>query len=330
MSLPADRALGALLGTAVGDALGMPLEGLSHQNVRTYYKGVKAYRPDEKRGDLDAGQWTDDTQLTFAVARALTASEIRAADPDALVQVVRQAYIDALPEARRWGPTTTAAVQRLAGQAVDVPPATVPTNGAAMRAAPLGLWWAATEAEVDAAWRFIGPVLSVTHTEPASLAAGFGQAWAVGWAVRHTAADFDQAAFWGEAQAIVRWAEDELGGDDIRVSERLAKLHSNLDDWPLDLQDLCDGTGIAADEAWPFALAMFARHPDLVEASLLSAINVGGDADTVGAMTGALLGALNGWSAFPDEWKDGLEARKRLEAEAHALAAALGSTDGDG
>ena len=45
----ADSILGALLGTAVGDALGMPIEGLSHQNVRTYYKGIKEYRDDDQR-----------------------------------------------------------------------------------------------------------------------------------------------------------------------------------------------------------------------------------------------------------------------------------------
>src|SRR5690554_4522784 len=68
-----DRALGALLGAAVGDALGMPVDGLSHQNVRLYYKGVKGYTADEKRGDLDAGQWTAHTQRLRALAAALAA-----------------------------------------------------------------------------------------------------------------------------------------------------------------------------------------------------------------------------------------------------------------
>ena len=73
MSVTPDRLVGSLVGPAVGDALGMPIEGLSHSNVRTYYKGIKEYRDDDQRGDLDAGQWTDDTQMTFAVVRALTA-----------------------------------------------------------------------------------------------------------------------------------------------------------------------------------------------------------------------------------------------------------------
>ena len=69
-----DRLVGALLGSAIGDALGMPVEGLSHPNVRTYYRGIKEMRADEKRGDLAAGQYTADTQRARALARALAAS----------------------------------------------------------------------------------------------------------------------------------------------------------------------------------------------------------------------------------------------------------------
>jgi ADP-ribosylglycohydrolase len=76
---------------------------------------------------------------------------------------------------------------------------------------------------------------------------------------------------------------------------------------------------VRADEAWPFACAMVARRPHLLENTLLSGINVGGDADTTGAMMGAMLGALHGWAAFPAEWKDGLEATDRLRGEADAL-----------
>lgn len=317
-----DRIKGTLLGTAVGDALGMPVEGLSHQNVRMYYKGIKAYRGDEKRGDLHAGQWTDDTQFTFALVRALTKTQ----DPTALQAEVASEYLALQPDARRWGPTTRAAVQRLADGAVPeaaADPDAEPTNGAPMRAAPLGVWWAATGADRETAWDVIGPVLGITHAHPASLAAGFGQALAVRTALLADPEAFESDAFWTDLLAAVRWVEETLDQGDTRVGDRLAALEAHLDEWPLDLQDRCDGTGIAADESWPFAVAMFARNPRLVEATLLSSINVGGDADTVGAMVGALLGALNGWFAFPGDWHDGLEAAEHLTAEAEALAKTL-------
>jgi ADP-ribosyl-[dinitrogen reductase] hydrolase len=312
-----DKIQGALMGTAVGDALGMPIEGLSHQNIRTYYKGIKEYRDDEKRGDLKAGQWTDDTQLTFAVARALR----HAPSIAALTPVLRQEYIALREHARRWGPTTTAAVDRLAGitlqPSMDVPQ---PTNGAAMRAAPLGVWWALSGADVNEAVAALRPVFELTHRHPASLAAGIAQAFAVRYALLHTPGTFQRDAFWSSLVETVQAAERQLGDHDSAVSHRLILLGDHLDDFPLDLQDLCNGTGVAADESWPFAVAMFARNPGLVEGTLLAAINVGGDADTTGAMAGALLGAFNGWSAFPESWKKGLEDGNRLEAEARAFA----------
>ena len=323
-----DKIIGALLGTAVGDALGMPIEGLSHQNVRTYYKGIKAYRDDDQRGDLDAGQWTDDTQFTFALARVLTAAE----GPGAWPKRAAEAYVALRTDARRWGPTTTAAVDRLADGASwdEAGVATRATNGAAMRAAPLGAWWASTDAPHDEALRVLRPVLAVTHRHPGALVAGFGQAWAVRFALQHHVKEFDRDAFWAELLDVTTWAEAQFEDAEGRVSRRIEQLAGHLRDFPLDLRDLCDGVGIQADASWPFAVAMFARAPHLVENTLLSGINVGGDADTTGAMMGALLGALRGWSAFPDAWHAGLEAQDALETQAHALADRIGAKGSSG
>lgn len=313
-----DKITGALLGTAVGDALGMPVEGLSHQNVRTYYKGIKEYRADEKRGDLEAGQWTDDTQFTFALANAFTS----AGGPEQWPEHVADAYVAMQDEARRWGPTTRAAVDRLASGAdwQHSGDGGKATDGAAMRAAPLGAWWHVADASQDDALAVVRPVLEVTHAHPAAVAAGVGQAFAVRHALGHDVSSFDAEAFWSRLTDVTRWAEDTLEAEDHRVSERLKRLASELRSVPLDLRDLCDGAGVHADEAWPFAAAMFARAPHLIENTLLSTINVGGDADTTGAMVGTLLGALHGWSTFPDEWREGVEDHQRLEREARVFA----------
>ncbi len=315
-----DKIRGALLGAAVGDALGMPVEGFNHQNVRMYYKGIKEYRDDEKRGDLKAGQWTDDTQLTFAIVQVLTEQ----AEPHRIPALVTERYVALAPQARRWGPTTRAAIERLAAgkNTSDLEP--LPSNGAAMRAGPLGVWWAAGDASYEAAFAFMEPIFAVTHRHPASVAAGFAQAFAVRESLRQDLNTFDPADFWRKLTEVTLWVEQRLGGSDQRVSARLQLLEAHLDEFPLDLLDLCDGAGIHASESWPFAAAMFARRPELLEPTLLSTINVGGDADTTGAMTGALLGALHGWAAFPEAWRDGLESVRNLEAQADAYAHALG------
>ena len=321
----ADSILGTLLGTAVGDALGMPIEGLSHQNVRTYYKGIKEYRDDDQRGDLSAGQWTDDTQMTFALVRALTDHPD---SPAAWPSAVAEEYVNlgsGNRRRRRWGETTTTAVDRLAN---GTPPSESgvpdrPTDGAAMRAAPLGVWWAAQDVDRDDAFEAVRPVLAVTHRHPIALVAGWGQAAAVHTLLDQSPDTFERAAFWNMLLGATTWAEAHLDATD-RVSSRLRDLTDRLDAFPLDLRDACDGVGVRAEEAWPFACAMVARRAHLLENTLLSGINVGGDADTTGAMMGAMLGALHGWSAFPSEWQKGLEAADRLGEEAKALSEALG------
>ena len=287
-----DRVRGALLGAAVGDALGMPVESLSHQNVRTYYKGIKEYRADKHRKDLAEGQWTARTQRLFAVAGALARGD---APADALAGL---------------------ALRRVGTE--DFPADDFPTVAAACAAAPIGL--RAGEAGVDLV--LVPGTLAPIDGHPEALAAAAGQAWAVAYLARQSAASLDADAFWAGLTAFVAEAEDKLEAD-ARVSSRLRRLAGDLDAWPLDLQDLCDGTGRAADQAWPFACAMVARAPELLDGTLLPAINVGGDAASIGALAGALLGALHGWEAFPQAWKDGLEDAARLTAEADRFYASL-------
>ena len=307
-SLSPARVRGALLGTAIGDALGMPIEHLSHQNVRLYYKGIKEYRADEKRGELDAGQWTGDTQRMLALARVLADSATRGGHRERL----RGALNELLPHARRWEPGLLEALQQATTFAA-------PSNGAAVTMAPLGAWLSKAESVDEDKKSDLVPLMSATHSHPASVAAAYGHAFAVRAALLAEADSFNVDAFWEAVHAETLAVERSSGDTDTSVSDRLAALRDNLDDFPLDLQDACGGTGVHASESWPFALAMFARNPHLPETTLLSAINVGGDANSVGALCGALLGALNGADAFPQAWHDGLEARDQILAVADAL-----------
>jgi hypothetical protein len=290
-----DRALGALLGTALGDALGMPVDGLSHQNVRTYYKGIKGYRADEHRRDLEAGQWTALTQRTFALARTLTAAASHGDVSGRYAADVAQLDL------RRDGAAGPSA--------------------AIVAATPLGVWTARGSAADDDVFDLAAATFGAEHGGEA-LAAGVGHAFAVRTLFDHAPEALDGPAFLHAVTERTRHAEDRLGSGHA-VSGRLRAAAGHLDDFPLDLQDLCGGTGAAADEAWPFAVAMLARNPTLLESNVLPAINVGGAASVIGACIGGLVGALHGWAAFPAEWREELEDVERLEAEAAAFAEAL-------
>ena len=199
------------------------------------------------------------------------------------------------------------------------------TSAGAAAAAPLGLWWRQTDAPLAEALAWTRGLLMDVDGRADALVAAFAQADAARRALGAEPATLDGAAFLAETAGAARAAEKELeaSGASGRVSRRLDLLSGRLFEFPLDLQDLCGDTGPAADEAFPFGLAMAARGPALPEASLLAAINVGGDANTVGAICGALLGAINGASGFPAEWRDGVEASGEIAAAASRLSGAL-------
>ena len=314
-----DRVLGALLGAAVGDALGMPVDGLSHQNVRLYYKGIKGYRDDEKRLDLRSGQWTIHTQRIFAYARVLTRyAPTLSFAADGWDWEIEDGLFLELAQERRL---------RRAEHEGD----RYDTVTAVVAAVPFGVWGAARGADPEALAGFTFGVMNANFSHTA-LRAAMGMAEAVRLALGAGSPPLDGGAgrgaydavrFMGGVVDVVASAEEE-NEPFTPISNRLRDLVFHLDEYPLDLQDRCNGTGDVVDEAFPFAVAMAARGPDRVEATLLSAVNVGGAASAVGAMTGALLGAFNGWSAFPAAWREGLEDAERLEIEAHRLADALG------
>lgn len=295
-----DRLVGTLLGSALGDALGMPVEGLSHQNVRTYYKGIKGLAADEKRGDLGAGQWTADTQRARAITRALAVGA-----PDS-PEEVRQALQEEMPADLRRG---------------DV--AASPSSACAACAAPLGVQARLRGLKDLASARWVGLLLQPVDPSPVAHVAAAAQVAAVRTCLGKDPDGLSGGAILAAATVAARDAERLLDADD-RVSRRLAGLAGHLGEFPLDLQDRCNGTGPAADEAAPFAIAMVARSPALTESTMLASVNVGGDSAAVGACAGALLGALHGADAFPAEWLAELEDADEIRAEAERMIDALG------
>ena len=249
------RLHGLVLGAAIGDALAMPVDGLSHQNVRLYYRGVKGFVASE-HGGTRAGTGTARTARLLA--------RLRGTPPGA--------------PAPPLGPTAAALADATADAALSHAPAAFDTG-------------TGTGADTSAA-------IHAVHVRAlARLAALDG-------------ATFDADAFSAATAADLRACDTALGA---LLDTVLARRRSI----PLDLFDaadlaahaFADASGVAA---WLFAVAMFTRAPDLAEASLLSAINAGGESATTGLALGGLLGALHGPAAFPPDWHEGLVARSAL------------------
>ena len=295
-----DQARGALLGTFVGDALGMPFEGVAPADVPERLEMLEAR--------LGRGTYTDDTQMMIALAESLL--ECGGVDPDRL----GKAFVAAYEPSRGYGSGTTRVLE-LIGSGVDSQTAARSLfggegsqgNGAAMRIAPVAIRYAADPGQLVAAAR---AAARVTHAHAFSVDAAVVQAVAIAAA----ASGEDPLAAARQASATPELEHRLAKADELRDSgAEPSELVSVL------------GNSAKALESVPTAIYAAAVHRS-PEAAIRFAVRCGGDADTLGAMAGAIAGAGGGASVIPGHWLDALEngakGRDHVQGLADALIAA--------
>ena len=293
-----EQARGALLGTFVGDALGMPYEGS---------RAGAAPRPIEMvEARLGRGTYTDDTQMMIALAESLVACGRVA--PDHLAG----AFLDAYDPRRGYGSGTVEVLSRWrAGEPVDAAAERLFGgaggsfgNGGAMRIAPVGVLFARHPERLVQQARASA---RLTHTHPLGLEAAVAQAAAVG------------AAVTGE-DPLAAAREAVYGGE---IGERLAEAARYTQDSisPAECAELL-GNSSAGHESVPAAIYAAAAHSGFEE-PVTFAIACGGDTDTIGAMAGAIAGARHGSTAIPTRWLEALEDGDRGRSYVEELARRL-------
>lgn len=305
-----DRALGALLGLAVGDALGMPTQLLSRGEVRDRFgpvvTGFVAAAPDHPiAGGLPAGSVTDDTEQALLLARALVAGRGRV-DPVGWARALTAWEADLVRRgsADLLGPSTRAALAAIAeGTPPEEAGARGDTNGAAMRIAPVGV---ATRPGPRLA-SAVAEVSRVTHGTDVALAGATAVAAAVSTGV--AGGDVDAALEAGIAAAPQGAALGRPTG-----APALAPLLTRAVDLGRDLRQAAaaddlgavadtvaaeTGSGLAVTESVPAAVAVLAALPGDPWAASRVAASLGDDSDTVAAMVGAVAGACHGADALP-------------------------------
>ncbi|MYX38259.1 MULTISPECIES: ADP-ribosylglycohydrolase family protein [unclassified Streptomyces] len=310
MTQRGERAAGAIVGSAVGDALGAPFEFGPEGAFSARFPEPGTAGEMCGGGGWDPGEATDDTQMAVLVADSLL--ERGTLDlPDVFARFVRWAAADP----KDIGLQTEAVLT--SGAPWDLAAALhfrthhrAAGNGALMRAAP-------------AAVHFAG------HGRPASLDAARGIA-----ALTHG----DRAAWEGSAilHDLVRVALD--GGDPVApavVADALAQVPEPFHErWAAVLApDWHPGLATEFNGAvWPcLGSAVWAvRTTGGFEAALRAAVDLGGDTDTVAAVTGTLAGAAHGLAAVPGRWTaalhvpmPGTPGRVLRHADLVALAARL-------
>jgi ADP-ribosyl-[dinitrogen reductase] hydrolase len=299
-----DRYRGVLLGVACGDALGGPVEFQKRADIAERF-------PDGLREfvgggwlDLDPGEITDDTQQTLILCRALTEDGLDLA-----------AFGDGLLEWYRGGPkdignTTVVALRALAS---GIPPAEsgevalaergergAAANGAVMRCAPIALRFrnnpiGLVRASLESA--------RVTHAESR---AAWG-AVAVNQALVHL---LNGGAISDAPAAAV------AGVPDQRVTEAVLAASA------LSRDEVAAGGYVLETVGASFwVLANFPSAEEII----VQAVSLGDDADSTGAVAGALAGATFGAQALPARWREQVQYRDALIEQADRLLALAGS-----
>ena len=292
-SMDDDRAEGVMLGLACGDALGRPVEFQSSQQIEAEY-GTLTEMVGQGTWRQPAGTLTDDTEQALCIAESLV--ERAAFDPEDIaarfvewydsepfdIGAMTRRSIRALDRGRSWDE---------AGR--DIWDASSEGsnagNGSVMRCPPLAIAFADDRERLMRASRQSS---LITHADPRCT---------YGCAVLNlTIAGFanDESDPLDDALEVVRSeAPDEL----VNALEPIAR--------GLDV-DTLSPTGYVVDSLRT-ALHDGLRASD-PEAAIVTAVNRGGDTDTIGAIAGAVAGARFGSAAIPERWRDAIDERQSL------------------
>jgi ADP-ribosyl-[dinitrogen reductase] hydrolase len=265
-SAQVDRSIGALVGLAVGDALGAPAEGKPRDSYR-------------RLSEIEAGAGTDDTAMAICVAESLLdKGGVDGGD------LMRRFLLWYRSDGTGISPTTRAVLEDFersgsldaADRAMNV------GNGCLMRLAPVAIRyrgdWAAAR-EIAAAQA------RITHSAPDAVA------------------------------ATVLFAELLVAALDGGGTEALSTVAAG--DYRSKARDRISSAPRAVDTLE--AALWCVSRTESFEAAVIEAVNLGGDTDTIGAVTGQLAGALYGASAIPRRWTEAVRDAARLAELASRL-----------
>jgi len=293
--------LGCLVGTAIGDALGARREGMGMSRSEDIISLAEK---------LEQLIYTDDTHMTMGITESLI--ESKGFDGEHMAQTFIKNY-----EAEPWrgygpgppiifgmiksGEAWYSAANRLyRGGSFG--------NGSAMRVAPVGLLYSRN---LEKLREIAYQSSSITHSHELGKEGAALQACAVALAL-NTPSDeeIDKEAFLSRLQNFI---QDQL------YKKKVAQIRELLGEQDKGKVVAVLGNGIEAPRSVPTAIYCFLRQPQSYKDTVIYAISLGGDTDTIAAMAGAISGAYLGIEAIPSEWRARLENREYIESLAKKL-----------
>ncbi|MBA4187826.1 MAG: dinitrogenase reductase [Planctomycetaceae bacterium] len=298
MNCDSEAVVGCLLGLAVGDALGVPREGMSRRRGERLFPNL-----DRHHFLFRGGMFSDDTEHACMTAQSLLTS---GGDLDRFKRALgrRIRWWFACIPAGIGHATLKACLKLWCGFSPDRSGVFSAGNGPAMRSPILGVCFGADREQLRA---FIRATTRVTHTDPKAGCGALATAWAA-----HRAAETrlgsppTPAVFVGEIRELIG---NEPASTDLLKS--LEILITSLDAGQTvteyaEALGLQNGVSGYIYHTVPVALYAWLRHPDDYRAAVQATIRCGGDTDTVAAVAGAIVGARVGKAGIPPDLLSGI------------------------
>lgn len=286
---------GLLLGTAVGDALGLPAEGLLRKTIARL--GWQDHW--HHRLLLRCGMISDDTEHTIFVAQALLSKGYSPAQFQRLLAWKLRFWLLALP-AGVGAATARAIIKLWLGFPPRLSGVFSAGNGPAMRVAIIGAYAQDSVQMHDLVQR--STVL--THTDPKALTASLAVAKAAAFAIQQSELTTPViTSLLSQLQAI---APDDQDWQQLmhQIETQLA-AKTSVEAFAIHL-GFTKGISGYCYQTVPMALYAWLLHWRDFAATLSAVLNCGGDTDTVGAIAGALAGATVGEQGIPKQWQTGI------------------------
>jgi ADP-ribosylglycohydrolase len=296
MSKEIDKSQGCIVGAAIGDALGMPLEFLGEMEVKKHFGRVEHFVdpiPSHPSKHLKAGQWTDDTQLLLLMAESLIENkgfEIydfaqrlagwgkRCEDEKTYNRYAEMTNLKASRELRKGGDPQSTGYRS-------------PSPGSVVRSIPIGIWY---YRDIDAVVKYSTessiPTHNSTEAKDSCLAVSLTCAYLL-----------NGLSLEESIKSTLHYLSVK------KLKKRLNQVIDMQDEEPEKVKSVI-GISTKASEVLAFAFYAFLHAKEDFMNSVVTAVNVLGNADTTGAVAGALSGAYNGLSKIPADFTAKLEA----------------------
>jgi ADP-ribosylglycohydrolase len=285
---------GCLLGTAVGDALGLPCEGLTPRRQKKLFPNIRSYHL-----LLGRGMVSDDTDHACLTAQALLSSGDDAKAFEKFLARELKMWLATLPAGVGFA-TLRAVVRLWLGVHRSRSGVFSAGNGPAMRAPIIGIY--CTIHRPALLRLFVNASTHITHTDPKAEYGAFAVALAAALALEGEDVEPDD---------YLKRLQVQLGPDAREFTELMAMATVSAK-FGQTSEAFCSDMGLESGisgytyHTVPAVIQTWLRHQSDLAGAVEEIIRCGGDTDTTAAIVGGIIGARVGTDGIPPEWINGL------------------------